>query len=422
MQGFNAHWNVNREQRGSLIIPVTKFMVKNIVIITQGAYPKGMAPTQRMHLYGKALVEAGCHVTILLPNPPRSIFNNSDHRGIYEGVHFEYTCTTLHRPGSFLKRRLVFMFGQLNLLKYLVVNHRKIDAVIITAIPYFGSLIIYSLLLKLLGILAIREINEFSFFRKKATNFPKKLYQNVNRSLSPKLFKGFMVISEKLEDFYKPKISTHQDLLLVPILVDINEYNQQTRPDKKNSIVCCGSLSELKDGTLSLIKAFSLIKDNFNDYNLVLTGGHPDSLDYKLAKQLVSDLNISDKVQFTGFLPRKELIREQLEASVLVLAKPESTHADYCFPTKLGEYLSTKNPVVVTDTGEISKHLTDNKNAFLVKPNSVEELAKKLSWVLTHKKEAMEVSKSGYEKVKNTFDYKLYGKIIQRFLSELKNY
>ena len=130
---------------------------------------------------------------------------------------------------------------------------------------------------------------------------------------------------------------------------------------------------------------------------------------------------MKDSVVFTGFLSRKELIREQLEASVLVLAKPESIHADYCFPTKIGEYLSTKNPVLVTDTGEISKHLTDNKNVFLVKPNSIEVLASKLSWILTHRKEALAIGKAGYEKAKNAFDYKLYGITIYKFLNELKN-
>ena len=392
---------------------------KNLVIISHGAYPYGMAPTQRMHLYAKSIVQLGCEVKIILPNPPRKIFNNKLAEGEYQGVHFKYTCGTSIRPKSYLKRRFLFTWGQISLLFYLIGNRRKIDAVIVTTVPYFSILIIYSLLLAILGIPSIREINEYRFFRNHAKDMVAKIYQSFNRYLSPKLFNGFLVISDNLKEYYEARISKKKRLILIPILVDMDEFDKHQNIAKNKTIVCSGSLSELKDGTLTLIKAFNKVNETFKDYNLILTGGNPASDDFKLAKQFVKQLNLQEKVVFTGFLSREELIRKQVEASLLVLAKPESVHADYCFPTKLGEYLSTKNPVLVTNTGEISRHLTDGSNAFIVPPNSFEKLAEKLEWILTHRKEAEIIGMNGYEVAKHTFNYKIYGKVILEFISEL---
>ena len=66
---------------------------------------------------------------------------------------------------------------------------------------------------------------------------------------------------------------------------------------------------------------------------------------------------------FKGFVSRDEMI-DLLNSSVgLVLAKPTSAQAETCFPTKLGENLSTGNPIVVTRTGEIPLYLEDGISA-----------------------------------------------------------
>ena len=49
---------------------------------------------------------------------------------------------------------------------------------------------------------------------------------------------------------------------------------------------------------------------------------------------------------------------------MLVLARPDNIQAKGGFPTKLGEYLATGNPVVVTKVGEIPNYLIDGVNAF----------------------------------------------------------
>jgi len=69
-----------------------------------------------------------------------------------------------------------------------------------------------------------------------------------------------------------------------------------------------------------------------------------------------------------------------LFAKILALARPKSKVADAGFPSKLTEYLSTGNPVVVTRVGEIPYYLKDNVHAFLTEPDSVNSFAER--WIM----------------------------------------
>ena len=101
-------------------------------------------------------------------------------------------------------------------------------------------------------------------------------------------------------------------------------------------------------------------------------------------------------------------------AAGLVLAKPTSNQADTCFPTKLGEYLSSGNPIVVTRTGEIPLYLKDGENAYIAEPDSVEDFTEKLKQLLDNPIQAKEIGKKGREVAKEKFNYyELSKKVIE---------
>lgn len=62
-------------------------------------------------------------------------------------------------------------------------------------------------------------------------------------------------------------------------------------------------------------------------------------------------------------------------AEALVLDRPNSLQAQYGFPTKLGEYLLTGNPVVVTKVGDIPLYLKDGVSALLSEDRNPKEFA-----------------------------------------------
>lgn len=84
-------------------------------------------------------------------------------------------------------------------------------------------------------------------------------------------------------------------------------------------------------------------------------------------------------------------------AEMLLLTRPNNKQAHYGFPTKLGEYLLSKRPVVVSRVGDIDAFLIDGVNAVLVQPDDIAEIANKMMWVSNNPSESNELGLKGYD-------------------------
>ncbi len=102
----------------------------------------------------------------------------------------------------------------------------------------------------------------------------------------------------------------------------------------------------------------------------------------------------------------------------LLLARPANKQSEGGFPSKLGEYLSTGNPVVITNTGEISDYLEDGVSAFIAEPDSIESFSDKLEEAYKSP-----ISKSiglkGKEVAEKYFDYKIQASKLSSFFREV---
>ena len=108
-------------------------------------------------------------------------------------------------------------------------------------------------------------------------------------------------------------------------------------------------------------------------------------------------------------------------AEVLVLSRPDNIQAAYGFPTKLGEYLMTGNPVVVTRVGELDNFLEDGKSCLFAKPGDAQHFAKKLKWTLENPAEAKEIGAKGKQVAEVSFNYKIEGKKIAEVITRDSN-
>lgn len=91
-------------------------------------------------------------------------------------------------------------------------------------------------------------------------------------------------------------------------------------------------------------------------------------------------------------------------AEVLALDRPDNLQAKYGFPTKLGEYLLTENPVVITSVGDIPKFLKDGVSALIAKPFDSEDFSSKLIWALNNREEAEIIGKNGKDIAVKSFN------------------
>jgi len=225
--------------------------------------------------------------------------------------------------------------------------------------------------------------------------------------------KGFITCSTFLENYYKQFTPVKVPFAKFPLFVDYNRFSQDNLPSLYDFkyIAYCGYMGDNKDGVSILIDAFKIIAPLYK-INLVLIGTAGENIMQELqdnAKEL------ENRVVFTGHINHENMPQLLQAAEILVLSRPDNKQAEGGFPSKLGEYLATGKPVIVTKVGDIPSYIQDGINGFLAKPDSAEDFAEKIKNVLDDYENALQVGKQGQEFVKN-FDFQKQGLLLKQFL------
>lgn len=400
-----------------------EFMSNKIFIITAEPFPVGMACTNRILSYCRGFVENNARVKVICLKPSERFkrgIANKESRGIYNGIDYEYSSGTTIRGKTFIKRRLQDLKGAVKafyiLKKANAVN--KIDALILVS-NSLGYIIYFFIITKILSITYIQEKSEFPFVLRNQSLFG-KIYAKFYTSYAYKAFDAILIMTRPLKRYFQSRIRKNSKLLLVPMTVEQDRFLKSfSIPTKSDYIAYCGSPNGDKDGVPILIKAFSIISKKYKTIKLYIIGDTPGTNVLQNLKKLAKKINVEHRVVFTGVVNRDRIPEYLCNASILALARPTSLQAKGGFPTKLGEYLATGNPVVVTKVGEIPDYLKDGESAFLSKPDSAEAFAEKLDYVLLHPEIAKRVGLKGREVAFEYFNYKTQAKRIINFIDEL---
>jgi glycosyltransferase involved in cell wall biosynthesis len=108
----------------------------------------------------------------------------------------------------------------------------------------------------------------------------------------------------------------------------------------------------------------------------LIVGGHAAEPDLARVKQLAADLQIGDRVTFTGLVGPSEVPACLAKATMLVLPNPASaisTH--FTSPLKLFEYMAAGRAIIASDLPAIREVLRDGENALLVEPGNASAIA-----------------------------------------------
>ena len=134
---------------------------------------------------------------------------------------------------------------------------------------------------------------------------------------------------------------------------------------------------------------------------------------------MITQLNISNKVELLEYLKIDEILNYVINADILVMVRANNLESKASYPSKLTEFLATANPTISVDVGEISDYLIDGVNAFLVKPGDADALAKKLIYVLDNFKFAQQVGLKGKELTNTIFNYNYQARRMMDFIYSL---
>ena len=207
---------------------------------------------------------------------------------------------------------------------------------------------------------------------------------------------GLFVISKPLKEYYEGLGMDSSKIHIINMIVDVDRFQGiKKTPNKEKYIAYCGNVSNNKDGVDLLIKSFALVCRKHPDIKLYILGRTPSRKDSSDNLHLIKNLGIEDRVVLTGIVPSKKIPQLLKNAEILALARPDNLQAKYGFPTKLGEYLLTENPVVVTSVGDIPLFLNDGVSALISEPSNIEMFADELLWALDNPRDALRIGKAG---------------------------
>lgn len=377
----------------------------NIIVVFTTPFPYADAGANRVISYAKEIAQKGHSVTVhsLQPSVRPLQLNNPnipkpEIKGVIDGINYIHTAGTVLWPESgkgMLRKQYLRFKARLNSIRLLIKERKNIDILQIYS-HNTSDHNLYGFFSHLLHIPYVAEFSEYPIEYKNRDIYNKTIagrrkIRKVERSF--KSFDAWILETQNLVDYYIPFARAEAKYCIVPMTVEESRFVGYPKSESKYGryIGYCGNMRE-GDGISILIKAFASISAKYPDYKLVLAG---DSIDVPSQKELVHKVGLDDRVIFTGRLTRNEIPEFITNAEILCLASPKSDRASATMPCKVGEYLCTGNPVVVTGQGELFKYLTDGINAYLPEPDSIESFANKLDYVLSNPEEAAKVGKQG---------------------------
>jgi glycosyltransferase involved in cell wall biosynthesis len=388
-----------------------------LIVIGRLSYPSGNSPSNRVHLYCKALKEAKGFPFVINLNSTFTKPQPFNYLGRCEGVPFYYSQKTPIRHNKFIQRNINKIKGLINSFVIIRRLKKKHNVKVLFFCTSILNEVIFFLFLRLVKISTIRECNEAPLStgqEKKASKF-----DNFLLHLRLKLWDEIIVISDHLNEYYST-IFPKNKIFQIPILVDMERFSNslKTRVDRKKIITYIGYMGGNKDGIDNLIEAMAVVRKKVNDIRLELVGSAPKK-DMLRLKNKTEALGLNDVVFFLGSKNTDEIPPILSNSDLLVLARPDNNQAKAGFPTKLGEYLASGKPVVITKTGEIPKYLIDNKSAYLAAPDDINNFAEKVIFALNDEN-AEKIGANGYEVANKYFNYHLYGKEIIEIIHNKK--
>lgn len=401
-----------------------------IPIIRIGPFPYGQASANRVLSYAVEMAKLGHEVEVISLVTYDQPFTDEErddlmmHSAIsYRGVNVHYASGRDFWPrekGKKVKKLRLYLKGVLGATKLL--KRRKGEYTSIMMYSSWGfQYFWFSFVAKRNNAKLVVECAELPSIEQNKSKYEKSFIGRLFIYFTKKAFKkpdAWILETQHLVDYYIPLGKTNCPYLIVPMTVDIAKYSEPSKTFSPYSpyIAYCGNMAEA-DGISILIKAFALIADKFPSYKLVLAG---DSPAVPAQKQLVEELGLDNRVVFLGRIESETVPQFLTNASFLVLASPTSIRSTTTMPCKVGEYLCTGNPVVVTNLGEIPKYLTDGVSAFLPEADSPEKFAMGLEKaIITDRDTLKSIGREGYKVAEANFNSTVQAKRIVEFLIEL---
>ena len=212
-------------------------------------------------------------------------------------------------------------------------------------------------------------------------------------------------VSNSIKDYIQANYKTNNNIItVIPRGIDtelfnenntndsfIKEFKEKFNLEKRYVISIIGRVTQLKDYE-TFIKAINEAKKTIPNIKALIVGGVRDDKKeyYNSLKNLISNLELKNEVEFTGSQNNIAEIYSLSDVVVSSSKKPES------FGRAVAEAIALNTPVVATNHGGVKDIIIENKNGFFFEIGDEKELSKKII-------KAKELKFDGLTYIKNSF-------------------
>ena len=306
--------------------------------------------------------------------------------------------TTINR----IARTIEFLFAIITIKK--IIAREKPDMVIAERTTSYGFLAVLS------GVkpVAIAQQGQTDLWPKESYTLPLRKIMQKYAFKNADLIHAWgsvMTVSMKKANVDMSKV------LVLPKGIDLNRFtNHNISHNNKICAIVTRSLSPEYDHK-TIIKGFHILHQEGFDFKLNIVG---DGTQLYALKQLVHDLNLNQKVIFTGSVNNLEL-PQLLQQSNIYISMPITEGVS----SSLFEAMACNCYPIVTDIAGNRSWIKHQENGSLVQINNFESLAEEIKWCFTNQNHRAQAVIKNRAFVEANANYETNMKIISAKYHEL---
>ncbi len=202
-------------------------------------------------------------------------------------------------------------------------------------------------------------------FAKKSDHRIRSLFQSASAVTTPSMY-----LLEQMHQYRK-------DIIVLPNQLYLTRYPFSVREHPAPKLIWLRSFHDIYNPSLA-IRVVSLLTKNFPGVRLSMIGPDKEDGSLELTRDLALKLGVSDKVTFTGPVPKNSIAHRLNQGDVFL----NTTHVDNT-PVSVLEAMACGLCVVSTNVGGIPYLLENERDALLVSDDDDIAMAKAVQRLLT---------------------------------------
>lgn len=203
----------------------------------------------------------------------------------------------------------------------------------------------------------------------------KKYVKQIKKSF--KNLDYLVVLCSGSEQNYKMWLKENKKIKIVKIANILEDIPKCETKLDSNRLIAVGRLHPVKNFQ-TLIKVFSIVNKSIPESTLTIIG---DGEEKNNLKELVKELKLESKINFTGMIQKEQVTKEMLKSDLYVM-----TSKTECFPMVLLEAEACGLPIVAFDVPVGPREIIKNNvNGYLISNKNINQMAENIINLLSNK-------------------------------------